>query len=452
MRIVVSENQYEILRKLTNEDIVKASLVKDDLADFYRTLENAIKKGGISEQSKKDRVYQKEVESLQIGLMLLGYNLPKHGVDGLFGPETAGQVIKFTKDNVKDNILKSLIDKFLSEAVSEYDPSGSVSIESGVDASLDDNLQNLIDKIQSEFGLPITISSGQRDPKRNASVGGTSNSAHLRHNAVDIMFEKNKQQTLRFIEIASKLGAGGIGVYGPGFVHIDLEGIRAWGKNHTLRSVPNWANDVIKKHLSGVYSGGSKINPSQRTEEPEESQETQDVVTATPKMLEVMIKMLKSKNITSSDIKKFTTSSSQISTSFIGTNDDDFYKTILKCIGAPVSKENMLFFYAWRQSEGASAKNNPLNTTMDYPNATSYNRVGVKNYRTKEDGIDATCKTLKLNYYTCIVNGLRGDIGAKRISEKCSKSLNTWGTGLLLSKVLDGYIRGAKPKPPKIAS
>jgi peptidoglycan hydrolase-like protein with peptidoglycan-binding domain len=34
---------------------------------------------------------------MQIGLIILGYDLPVHGVDGLFGPETARAVTKFTK-------------------------------------------------------------------------------------------------------------------------------------------------------------------------------------------------------------------------------------------------------------------------------------------------------------------------------------------------------------------
>jgi hypothetical protein len=43
--------------------------------------------------------FQKNVESMQIGLKLLGYELPRYGVDGLFGPETASAVGKFINDN-----------------------------------------------------------------------------------------------------------------------------------------------------------------------------------------------------------------------------------------------------------------------------------------------------------------------------------------------------------------
>jgi hypothetical protein len=44
-------------------------------------------------------LYEKEVESMQIALVLLGYQLPQHGIDGLFGPETAGAVQKFATAN-----------------------------------------------------------------------------------------------------------------------------------------------------------------------------------------------------------------------------------------------------------------------------------------------------------------------------------------------------------------
>lgn len=70
--------------------------------DFYNTIQNAISNGGLSQQNSGSMNYQKEVESMQVALMLLGYDLPKHGVDGLFGPETSSAVQKFTSDNKID--------------------------------------------------------------------------------------------------------------------------------------------------------------------------------------------------------------------------------------------------------------------------------------------------------------------------------------------------------------
>ena len=130
------------------------------------------------------------------------------------------------------------------------------------------------------------------------------------------------------------------------------------------------------------------------------------------------------------------------------TSDDEFYKKVLQCLGAKPTKGNMSFMYAWRQAEGAKAKFNPFNTTKKMPGATKFNSVGVKNYETMEDGVKATCETLKLGYYTDILNGLKNDVGLYELSRM--ESLKKWGTGPLLAKVADGYLAGASPKPQPI--
>jgi peptidoglycan hydrolase-like protein with peptidoglycan-binding domain len=136
-------------------------------------------------------------------------------------------------------------------------------------------------------------------------------------------------------------------------------------------------------------------------------------------------------------------------------NDDDFYKSILKLLDAPESIENLKFLKAWRQSEGGTAANNPFNTTFNLykdDNVTSYNYAGVKNYSTPNYGIEATVRTLLLPYYKCIVEGLRNDIGAEKISE--CPDMMTWSTGkpgnsknTYVNKVLQGNIN---PKPIEI--
>jgi hypothetical protein len=130
------------------------------------------------------------------------------------------------------------------------------------------------------------------------------------------------------------------------------------------------------------------------------------------------------------------------------TSDDNFYKKVLDCVGAKATKGNMDFMYAWRQAEGGKAEFNPFNTTKRMPNTTDYNSVGVKNYNSMEDGIKATCDTLKLSYYTDIVDGLKNDVGLRKLSKM--QGLNKWGTGPLISKVVDGYLAGNTPKPPAI--
>lgn len=136
------------------------------------------------------------------------------------------------------------------------------------------------------------------------------------------------------------------------------------------------------------------------------------------------------------------------------TSDDDFYKSVLKCIGAEPTKGNMLFMYAWRQTEGGKAKNNPFNTTLKMGGATNISNtsVGVKNYQTPEDGIRATCKTLldgrdKYNYGK-IIDGLKNDVGLEELSKAVVNS--SWGTKDLLVRITNDYIAGISPKPHTI--
>ena len=135
--------------------------------------------------------------------------------------------------------------------------------------------------------------------------------------------------------------------------------------------------------------------------------------------------------------------------------DKDFYNKVLTKLGAPVSKQNLLFFYAWRQAEGAKSTYNPFNTTQPKEGSTLWNCLskkggicvgGVRNYKTKQDGIDATVKTITNGNYKCIVDGLKSDKGAAKIAE-CS-DLKKWGTGGGITRVL----KTKKINPPAIST
>jgi hypothetical protein len=129
-------------------------------------------------------------------------------------------------------------------------------------------------------------------------------------------------------------------------------------------------------------------------------------------------------------------------------NDINFYEEVLKCLGAPVTKNNVLFMLAWRQAEGGLAKNNPFNTMWKRPNSTNFAR-GIQNYATKKDGIIATCSTLKQANFQKIKQGLIDDVGLKEMANILGNS--PWGTDLkLITAVVNGYLAGKSPKPKKI--
>lgn len=171
------------------------------------------------------------------------------------------------------------------------------------------------------------------------------------------------------------------------------------------------------------------------------------------KDLQFLYAKLLKQGFTDSDLSKVQKSSEV--QKFVIEQDNDFYKAVLKLLDAPESDENLKFLKAWRQAEGGTATNNPLNTTFKLSkdeNATNYNYKGVKNYSTPNFGIEATAKTLLLPYYKCIVEGLRNNIGANKISE--CPDMMVWSTGQpgdskgkYVNKVLQGNIN---PKPIEI--
>lgn len=116
---------------LEEEDENKADEVTGEVNDFFKSLEVS-KEDGLSVEEIGSMEYKKSVESLQIGLILLGYELPRFGVDGLFGPETEKAVQKFISDNgieVKDEststatpeMMVILIEKLRSKGITKDD-------------------------------------------------------------------------------------------------------------------------------------------------------------------------------------------------------------------------------------------------------------------------------------------------------------------------------------------
>ena len=81
---------------------------------------------------------------------------------------------------------------------------------------------------------PISLTSGYRSPRHNASVGGASSSQHVQGTAADIkvpgMSPKKVHALIEKLIAEGKMTQGGLGLY-KSFVHYDIRGTRArWSK------------------------------------------------------------------------------------------------------------------------------------------------------------------------------------------------------------------------------
>jgi hypothetical protein len=96
-------------------------------------------------------------------------------------------------------------------------------------------------------------------------VGGEDRIQHLLGKAVDISGSAfTNRDRLRLIELASKNGAIGIGIYSGGGLHFDnrASGMRAgWGDSFKNPSVPQYAKNTINRHIAGVFFESTALAP-----------------------------------------------------------------------------------------------------------------------------------------------------------------------------------------------
>jgi hypothetical protein len=407
---------------ITNDDPKKADEVSDSVVEFYKNLDDAIAAGGLSQQQRGSMTYQAQVESMQIGLILLGYELPSHGVDGLFGPETASAVNKY----ITDKGIKSEV----NEAFVQLNDTNYSNVKFDKDGTQYDQLnQALLDDLQtaaSNAGVVITITTA-KSGHGNLTINGRP-SRHATNTAVDIA-------------LLDGIGAGGASNESNGNSQFRELGDKVKNELLNIGYALNAEGGNQKAVLWQTNTGGNHFNHLHvsNTEGVSGSAPSETMSKATPEFLKSLVDSLKQRGVTSEDLKKHIDK-----IELAGLTDKNFYMKLLESLGAPVSDENMKYMYAWRQAEGNGGKYNPFNTTWNLPGSTTMNSAGVRNYASLEDGMVATIKTLKNGYYNCIVNGLKDDIGAANIA-RC-ESLKTWGTGDLVGKVVASYNSGASPK------
>lgn len=122
---------------------------------------------------------------------------------------------------------------------------------------------------------------------------------------------------------------------------------------------------------------------------------------------------------------------------------EDFAIRLCKALGAPAFLPERRALLVWMQAEGNAGRFNPLNTTLRMRGSTDFNSVGVQNYVSLEQGVEATAKTINDGAdragdplgYKPIRRRLRLVIPARWVLQAIGDS--RWGTdGDLLLRVL----------------
>ena len=125
-------------------------------------------------------------------------------------------------------------------------------------------MKSFLDKLSAEGIVEdIPVTSGYRDPIRNARVGGARYSQHVGGNAIDIDISKmTESEKTSLLETAIKAGAKGVGIYPGGrALHLDVrDEAGTWGsapgignsyRGHDYRMHPEWAHGPLKKLFGG---------------------------------------------------------------------------------------------------------------------------------------------------------------------------------------------------------
>ena len=264
----------DLLGKGKSQEQPQDQSLPKDVQDFYTTFENAINNGGLKQQSYGSMTFQKEAKAIQIGLILLGFELPKHGVDGLFGPETSAAIHSFKQQY--GNLKESAEDIRLTLNSLGYLEKGN-ELSSG--GQITNELSGVVDEILKEFksikpDVRVIVTGG--NDKYHQGLGYQSK--HTTGQALDLTLEPyNEENSKSFLNVLNKYKS-----QNNNFTFIDEY------KN------PSGANTGGHFHLQfgqGVAAAGG-------------NQSTKDGEFASPEMLNKMLTLLKEKGITSEQLKQ----------------------------------------------------------------------------------------------------------------------------------------------------
>lgn len=390
------------------DDPKKADYVTTDVTSFFNNLEAAKNGGGLTQQNNESMSYQREVESLQIGLMILGYELPKYGVDGLFGPETGAAVTKFTQDNLGNTNPQ------LNETVNLVSSGGNIigNPGQGTHRASDWQSGNAWDVAGSEGSQVNSISNGTVIKVKKGNAGVISSGVKkIYGDQIEVKSNDGKPDVF-YTHIQTNLNVNDKVTEGqPIGTIIKSDGI----PTHVHVGLSNGNIQSLTNGLKGTPTGNGTA--------------PQTLTKATPEMLLKMIDMLKTKGIRPEDLRQYldivsTGGSNSFTDLDLSTEDGGFkYKTICNTVirsrnsdagidGSMMANAAKRVFdlyhkylppelaLAQLELEGGLSTNpqdKPIRTNNPF-NVGNTTDGKIKMFQSKEDGINAYYDLIARNY------------------------------------------------------
>jgi len=114
-----------------------------------------------------------------------------------------------------------------------------------------------------------------------------------------------------------------------------------------------------------------------------------------------------------------------------------YFKQVLTGLGAPLTTGNLLWMKNWRRAEGANCAYNGWNSkhkiTVGTP-STNCTSVGVQSYKTWNDGVLATIKTLTNGNYPTVIKALRAGLVGWDDGLELAILVSKWDMGVVPAK------------------
>lgn len=286
---------------LDKKTVNPADIVTDDVKKFFDNLEQITEP--LYQQSRGSYEFKKGVETVQIGLILLGYKLPVHGVDGLFGPETAGAVKQFKLDNNlnEKSTISSEMGPIEEMTLVQLNTTSYPNVKFDNDNTQYDQVnQALLDDLQKAAeaaGIVVTITTAKHG--HNYLTKSGHKSRHMSNTAVDIAI----------LDGETAQGATNEDNGNPEFRRLGYK-LRdalmalgySWNKESGNPKAVLWQTNIGGNHFNHLH-----VSNNIGASEQDITTQSFEKETITPEMVVVLSQKLKEKDLKPEDIAPYVT-------------------------------------------------------------------------------------------------------------------------------------------------